>query len=110
MKEITNSKNWGKATEMFNEKQMVVINNVLTTGFWGDADMTFGDNKNATYAYGFFTNETNCEYKGKQLSGIFSGIAKVLKETKSEYFLMFSDWWGDGSGDMFFVNMNKLAE
>jgi len=106
--EILNSANWTKATSCFTDKQKIVITNVLETGFWGDCDMSFGSKEKADYAHGFFTNETNCEFKGKQLSGIFSGIAKVLKETKSEYFLMISDWWQDGSGDMLFVNMEMF--
>ena len=90
---------------MFNEKQIQAIKLIVRKGFWGDTDMTFADNK-IYYAYGYYTNMN----KGKEFSGLMSGISKTLKTSGTNLILMCSDWWGDGSGDMVFFNMDLIDE
>lgn len=94
---------------VFNEKQIEVIKDIINFGAWGSADQEFGDNTTSNYAYGFVTNlEGKGKYKGKEFSGICSGIAKVIKSTNCKAVKMISDFWDDGSGDIMFFNMDLL--
>ncbi len=90
---------------MFNESQTEAIKLIIRKGFWGDCDQDFADEKNY-YAHGYFTNMN----KGKEWSGKLSGISKTLKSSGTNLISMWSDWWGDGSGDMIFFNMELIDE
>jgi len=92
-----------EAFSMFNENQIEAIKLIVRKGFWGDCDMTFDDEK-TYHAYGYFTNMD----KGRQYSGIMSGISKKLKSSNTNLISMCSDWWQDGSGDMMFFNMELI--
>lgn len=94
-----------QAFAIFSEKQIEAIKSVVKNNFWGDTDHTFAD-ENTYYAYGYFTNMK----KGKDFSGIMSGISKTIKATGTNLVSMCSDWWNDGSGDMMFLNMELLNE
>lgn len=97
-------------TEFFTEKQIQVIKDIIIYGEWGDCDMEFGDNTICNHAFGYFTNlKDKGKYKGKELSGICSGISKKIKENNYKVIAMASDWWGDGTGDMMFLNMDLLC-
>lgn len=85
---------------LFTETQLDAIKLIIRKGLWGDCDQEF--NGKTYYAYGFYTNMN----KGKQWSGILSGISKKIKSSSTEMVCMISDWWGNGSGDMFFFNMD----
>ena len=90
---------------IFNESQIEAIKLIFNKGFWGDCDQDFADKKNY-YAHGYFTNMN----KGKEWSGKLSGISKTLKASGTNLISMCSDWWGDGSGDMMFFNMELIDE
>lgn len=90
---------------MFNEKQIEAIKLIIRNGFWGDCDQDFADKK-TYYAHGYSTNMN----KGKEWSGILSGISKTLKSSGTNLISMCSDWWQDGSGDMMFFNMELIDE
>ena len=92
-----------KQFEVFTPKQIEAIKQIIKDEFWGDCDMEFGDKK-TSYAYGYCTNLK----KGKQHSGVMSGISKVIKAKKLNFITMISDWWQDGSGDMMFINLDVL--
>lgn len=89
---------------IFTEKQLEAIKLIIIKGGWGDCDMKFGTNKECNDAYGYFTNMD----KSKEFSGLMSGIAKTIKKSGTTAIKMCSDWWGDGSGDMMFFNMDLL--
>jgi len=94
-------------TELFNiftEKQIEAIKSIIKKRCWGDTDMEFGKNKEINYALGYYTNLD----KGKEFSGILSGISKTIKSTETNVIKMCPDWWGDNSGDMMFFNMDLL--
>lgn len=88
----------------FNEKQIQVIKDTLSHGGWGDCDMEFNDKQKI--AWGACTNDAfnSGNYENRRsLSGIFSGIKRIIETTDAgNYLAMRSDWWGDGSGDMMF--------
>ena len=90
---------------IFNEKQIQAIKLIIKEGFWGGCDQEFGDKKNYS-AHGYFTNLK----KGKEFSGLMSGVSKILKSSGTNLISMCSDWWGDGSGDMIFFNMELIDE
>ena len=95
--------------ENFTEKQIDVIKKVIRFGAWGDCDLEFGDNKETNYAYGYETNiSKKTNYSGKEFSGICSGIAKTIKTKNLNFVKNISDYWGDGSGDMLFLNYDIL--
>jgi hypothetical protein len=88
---------------IFNEKQIETLKEVIRNP-WGDCDMNFGDNKEENEAYGYFTNLK----KGKEHSGIMSGISKTIKSSQTKAFKHCSNWWGDGNGDILFVNIDLI--
>ncbi len=90
---------------IFNESQIEAIKLIIRKGFWGDCDQEFSDAK-TYYGHGYFTNMN----KGKEWSGKLSGISKTLKKSGTNLIIMCSDWWGDGSGDMMFFNMELIDE
>lgn len=97
-----------KYFEVFNEKQLEVIKDIAKFDPWGDTDMEFNSDK-CSYAYGFFTNKVPSKYKGKEFSGICSGISKTIKSTGNQAITICNDYWGDGSGDMMFFNFDLLG-
>lgn len=95
---------------IFTEKQIEVIKDIITHGGWGDCDMEFGDNLTNNHAWGCLTNlKDKGKYSRKELSGICSGISKKIKESNCKSVKMVSDWWQDGSGDMMFFNLDLLG-
>jgi|GEM_PF-2280148 len=95
-----------EAFSIFNEEQIEAIKLILREGGWGDTDMEFGNKIHPNYAYGYYTNMK----KGKQFSGLMSGISKKIKSSETEAVKMCSDWWGDGNGDVMFFNLDFLDE
>ncbi len=94
--------------KIFTEKQIEAIKLIVRKGFWGDCDQEFGTKQISThYAFGYYTNMD----KGKEFSGIMSGISKVIASSNTNVIAMCSDWWGDGkSGDMMFFNMELIDD
>ncbi len=89
---------------IFTDKQIEAIKLIIIKGGWGDCDLEFGINKHCNDAYGYSTNIN----KGKEFSGILSGISKTIKSTGTNAIKMCPDWWNDGSGDMMFFNLDLL--
>ncbi len=94
-----------EAFSIFNDNQIEAIKLIVRKGFWGDCSQEFADKK-TYYAHGYYTNMS----KGKEFSGLMSGISKTLKASTTNLISMCSDWWGDGSGDMMFFNMELIDE
>lgn len=96
-----------EAFSMFNEQQAEAIKLIIRNRFWGGTDQEFADNK-LYYAYGFYTNMP--KGKGKEYSGLMSGISKKVKASGTNLILMRPDFWNDGSGDMILFNMELMDE
>lgn len=108
MKTTKNMATIGKITPseafaFFSETQIEAIKEIIRSGFWGDSDQGFQDEK-IYYAYGYTTNMG----KGKEWSGKLSGISKKIESSNTNVIIHCSDYWQDGSGDMMFFNMELL--
>jgi len=90
---------------VFTEKQVQAIKLIISKGFWGDTDMEFGKNIGCNNAHGFFTNQG----MGKSFSGTMSGVSKTIDKLELTFIKSCSDWWGDGCGDMLFINMDEIG-
>ena len=103
-------------TELFNvftDKQIQVIKDCIRYGLWGDADVYFDEEEsedNYSCEWGYCTDEIvkGKHFKGKEISGICSGIAKAIKENKLNWILYVADYWGDGGSGMIFFHTARL--
>ena len=97
-------------SQYFNEFQIQALKDVILYGGWGDADVEFNDGTTCM-AYGFCTNDTSKgdHFKGREVTKVWSEIAKVIKNTDAGKFMAHkNDYWGDGSGDMVFIRLNDF--
>lgn len=100
---------------VFNPIQVRAIKDAIIHGAWGGTDMEFygcSDIPDQTHrAFGYCTNDI---YRGgsfknrRSISGVISGISKMIKEYKLGFIITCSDWWGDGTGDMLFINLDAV--
>jgi hypothetical protein len=81
-----------------------------THGFWGDDYADFVDNKGNVEEHsadGYCTNDAKRagHFSGRKISAMFRAIYKKLciNGNKGEFLTHYSDWWGDGTGDMLFI-------
>lgn len=93
---------------VFTDKQIQAMKDAWKFGAWGDCEVEFAGIDAG--ALGCCTNDI---YKGghftrRQVAGIMSGISKRIDKTNTAMVKCCSDWWGDGSGDMFFFNLNAF--
>lgn len=77
-----------------------LIKDVIRYGYWGDSDFTF--NGKTKMGNGYITNDAKRggHFSGKQISGIMSGVAKAAKTHQCSFMASYTDWWGDGTGDV----------
>lgn len=102
-------------TDNFTPKQIQAIKDTIRYGFWGDADQEFlkadGTFTEAKSVYVYITNDA---HKGghfpsrRSLSGVFSGIARRIQEKHLPFIYNIHDWWGDGSGDVMYFDVDLL--
>jgi len=91
--------------------QIQLLKDTIRYGAWGDTDMEFMEDGNVVTdsAFGYCTNDAKKggHFSGRQVSAMFRSIYKKLGMVNgmSRYFTQCSDWWGDGSGDMFFIRI-----
>lgn len=96
---------------VYTPKQIQAIKDCINYGPWGDDNQIFPGIDKEQYAFGYCTNDIKKagHFKGKQISGIMSGISKRSNKIKNGAILCIPDYWGDGkSGDMLFFNMEAL--
>ena len=95
---------------IFTAKQIQVLKDAWRYGAWGDAQVNFREDKDRI-GFGACTNDAKDggHFTGRQISGIMSGISKKITETNTNMVASFPDWWGDGSGDMVFFNVDVLC-
>lgn len=100
-------------TELFNifsARQKIAIKDAIIHGLWGNIDHCFnGDNENVN-TYGYCTGDI---YKGghftaREISGVCSGISKIINRNKLDFINYDPDYWGDNSGGMIFINLEKI--
>ena len=100
----------------FTLNQSIVIAETLYYAGWGDAEEKF-NSEDWEGCWGGCTNDlwasapTVRRIYGSRssLSGVFSGISNILKGEAGRYFQMRPDWWGDGTGDMLFINLDEFG-
>lgn len=96
---------------VFTEKQVAAIKDCIIHGLWGDTCCVFqGDNED-TDTFGYCTGNI---YKGgnfsnQQISGICSGIAKVVREQNLNWIYYDADAWGDNSGGMIYFHFDRMG-
>lgn len=96
-----------KAELSHDEKTLLA--DTINYGEWGNCDMEFNENGAIVtdYAIGFITNEAyqGCHFERKKIPSMFKKLYEKLPKSNFNHC---SDWWGDGSGDVFFVR--KLSD
>ena len=99
-----------KLATIFTEKQIQVLKDSWRYGSWGDAEVNFGKDKDE-WGLGACTNDAKNggHFTGRQISGIMSGISKKIDATHTDMVVNFPDWWGDGTGDMVFFNIEAFG-
>lgn len=90
-------------SQHFTETEIQVIKDTIRHGAWGNADFWFPQCGNRC-VWGYVTDYTHKggRFNGKQLSGIYSGIAKKIKNVP--FMFHERDYWGNNSGSMLAVN------
>lgn len=92
------------------EDQKQLLKDTINYGFWGDDYADFVDNKGNVEEHsadGYCTNDAKRagHFSGRKISAMFRAIYKKLciNGNKGEFLTHYSDWWGDGTGDMLFI-------
>jgi len=83
---------------VFTQKEVEVIKATIRHGLWGDTSETMA-NGEAKYGYGYLTKDAKRglpQYTPRQIAGIFSGIAKKIKENGFDFMCHIPDYWGEG--------------
>ena len=97
--------------------QIQLIKDTINHGSWGDCSMDFvEDGKNiCTMCYGYCTNDAKNagHFTGRKVSAMFRsiynrlGMAQRKGSGENDVFCHVTDWWGDGTGDMFFIRSGR---
>ena len=97
-------------SKFFTEKQIQAMKDAWKYGSWGDCDIMFYGDDHNSYAFGACTNDIKQggHFSGRQISGILGGISRNIKNKNCNLVENIPDWWGDGSGDMIFFNVNAF--
>ena len=101
---------WKEQVELLSQDQQQLLKDTIRYGGWGDGQESFlnpSGEIEEDWFYGYCTNEAKRggHFSGRQISAMFSQIIRKLcpKNGIGVFFSHCSDWWGDGTGDMFFV-------
>lgn len=101
---------------MLNADEQQILKDAINYGLWGDAEVDFKapDAANDAFGMGFCTNDAAMagHFEGRRRSSLFRSIYKKLGILghgcgSNEYFFYCNDWWGDGTGDMFFIRCRR---
>ena len=90
---------------VFTQKEVEVIKATIRHGSWGDNEV----------AHGYCTEDAKRglpEYTARQIAGIFSGIAKKIKENGFDFMSHIPDYWerGRSSDGMLIVSDEVYRE
>lgn len=96
---------------IFTDIQIQAIKDCIQFGLSGDLSCTFHGDEEVTDTYGYCTGNI---YKGghfsnQQISGICSGIAKVIKKSKPNWMHYDPFYWGDNSGGVMFFHYERMG-
>lgn len=86
--------------------EIQLIRDIILYGGWGDASMTFNNELCMANGYIINNDHTYGVFRGKQVSGLASGIARALKSHRCSFMQHCPDYWEDGSEDLFFFSEN----
>lgn len=99
-----------KLSKGVNRRPKATLERTINHGFWGDDYADFVDNKGNVEEHsadGYCTNDAKRagHFSGRKISAMFKAIYKKLciNGNKGEFLTHYSDWWGDGTGDMLFI-------
>lgn len=103
------------------DEQKQLLKDTIIHGSWGDGDMSFlneDGNVETDHMWGYCTNDAKKagHFSGRKVSAMFRSIYRKLcpeHNGTGRYITHYSDWWGDGSGDMLFIRsefVNKFEE
>lgn len=83
--------------------EIQLIRDVILYGYWGDSSIAISKDE-YSMANGYIINDADQggHFAGKRISGLASGIARALKSHRCLFMQHFPDYWGGGSGDLFF--------
>lgn len=85
--------------ELFNEKQIEVIKSTIKHGGWGSTDVE-NELGETIGAYGYITSDAKKglkDFTNRQISGVYSGISKLIKKSKISFMVHIPDYWGEGN-------------
>jgi hypothetical protein len=91
------------------EQEALLLADTIQQGEWGDAKVMFlSDNGDVEeWAMGYCTNDAYLgeHFERRMLPNMFKQLYKKLTPCgiHGYDFSHFSDWWGDGTGDMLFI-------
>ena len=94
------------------DEQKQLMADLFNYGGWGDGSMEFYNAETQDWEtdmmFGYITNEAKKagHFSGRKVSAMYRSIYNRLGFGKNGANLIFchcSDWWGDGTGDMFFL-------
>lgn len=92
-----------------------LIKDIVLNGYWGTADFWFSGETKVGGGYIINDAAKGGHFSGKKISGIMSGIAKVIKDSSCKFMGHEPDWWGDGRDDVLafardFASYEELVE
>lgn len=98
------------------EEQKQLLKDTINYGSWGGDLVDFVDEDGNLYghhAYGYCTNDAKNagHFSGRKISAMFRAIYKKLcchDGIYGEFLTHYSDWWGDGTGDMLFIKLELV--
>ena len=100
---------------LLNIAEQLILKDAIIYGSWGDAEVNFKDGD--AFGFGYCTNDAARagHFTGRQRSALFRSVYRKLGILgqgcgSNENFYYCNDWWGDGSGDMFFIRGRKDAD
>lgn len=106
-----------KIVSVLTDEQKQVLKDTIIYGQWGDGTELFldenGKDEEATMM-GYCTNDAKNagHFSGRKISGLFRAIYNKLcpayNHTMGPCISHYSDWWGDGSGDMLFIRYTHV--
>ena len=96
--------------KVYTAKQIQAMKDAINEGGWGDAEEFFEGCEDDCNAWGCCTNDIHKagNFASKEISGIISGISKKASKVQNGAIACRPDYWGDGSGDMIFFNLEAL--
>lgn len=107
-------------TAILTPEQIQLLKDTIIMGSWGDCEMSFKESNGeyvTAYCMGYCTNDAKNagHFNGRKCSAMFRSMYKRLGMLGNgggcnEYFAYCNDWWGDGSGDMFFIRSTRSGD